>query len=146
MTIRRANNAELEIINDTIPQFFKESITFTCVLSDEAMRAMSQRLKAQGAIYYVLVENDQFKGFMLVDQGEDIFSQQLYGFIYELYVFKSYRREGVAQQLIDFAKILFKNQGADEIRLNVFAENNAKLLYEKVGFYDSQITMKMNLE
>jgi len=146
VTIRRANDAELEIINDTIPQLFKESITTTCVLTEEAMRAMSQRLKAQGATYYVLVENGQFKGFMLLDQVEDIFSQQVYGFIYELFVFNSYRRQGVAQKLIDFAKIFFKEQGVDEIRLNVFAENNAKLLYEKVGFYDSQITMKMDLE
>ncbi|SCS43469.1 GNAT family N-acetyltransferase [Staphylococcus caeli] len=146
MTIKRANDAELEIINDTIPQLFKESITTTCVLTDEAMRTMSQRLKAQGATYYVLVENGQFKGFMLLDQGEDILSQQVYGFIYELFVFKSFRRQGVAQNLIDFAKIFFKEQGVDEIRLNVFAENNAKLLYEKVGFHDSRIIMKMDLE
>lgn len=120
MTIRNANDKELQIINDHIPQVFNESITTTLHLTDEAMRAMSQQLKEQGASYYVLIEQGQFKGFMLIGKRKDTFSQQLYGYIYELYVFKSFRRQGVAKQLIDFAKLFFKRQSVIGISLNVF--------------------------
>ena len=85
------------------------------------------------------------KGFVLIDDKTDYFIQEEYGFIYELYVFDEYRRHGVAEELIQFVGEYFKAKNIKEVRLNVFANNFAKKLYEKMGFCDRNITMSMQI-
>lgn len=145
MTIRKANQEELKIINETIPTVFKEAITADFDLSDHAMRSVSKQLISEGAEYYVLIEESHMKGFVLIDDKTDYFIQEKYGFIYELYVFDEYRRHGVAEELIQFVGEYFKAKNIKEVRLNVFANNFAKKLYEKMGFCDRNITMSMQI-
>ncbi|NWK83420.1 GNAT family N-acetyltransferase [Staphylococcus sp. GSSP0090] len=146
MTIRCAKENELKRINQVIPKVFEEAMMGMLNLSDASLRDMSNQLLMQGAKYYVLIEDHVFKGFVLIDEKTDDFIQQSYGFIYELYVFETYRRQGVAEKLIDFVNGYFKSQEIDEVRLNVHVQNKAKLLYEKMGFQERNVTMSMNFK
>ncbi|HLR18877.1 MAG TPA: GNAT family N-acetyltransferase [Staphylococcus sp.] len=145
MAIRQANQEELKLINQTIPTVFKEAITTDFDLTDHAMRTASENLRVQGAEYYVLTEEGKLKGFVLIDDKIDYFIQEAYGFIYELYVFDEYRRHGVAEELLHFVSEHYKEKDVKEVRLNVFANNFAKKLYEKMGFRDRNITMSMEI-
>lgn len=146
VTIRCAKENELKRINQVIPKVFEEAMMGMLNLSDASLRDMSNQLLMQGAKYYVLIEDNVFKGFVLIDEKTDDFIQQSYGFIYELYVFETYRRQGVAEKLIDFVNEYFKSQEIDEVRLNVHVQNKAKLLYEKMGFQERNVTMSMNFK
>ena len=134
MTIRCAKDNELKLINKVIPKLFKEAMMVNFDLSDASLRDMSNQLLLQGAKYYVLIEENICKGFVLIDKKTDYLEQQDYGFIYELYVFEGYRRQGVT-----------KSQHIGEVRLNVNVQNKARLLYEKVGFQERNITMSMKV-
>ena len=57
----------------------------------------------------------------------------------------SYRRQGVAKKLIYFVNDFFKSRHIGEVRLNVNVQNKARLLYEKVGFQERNITMSMKV-
>ncbi|WP_244204769.1 GNAT family N-acetyltransferase [Staphylococcus pseudoxylosus] len=146
MSIRKANTKELEEINQMIPDVFKSSVTVDFNLSEDCMRAMSKQLQAEGASYFVYSEDEMIRGFVLVDKKTDAIEQIEYGFIYELYVLKAYRNQGIAKELIHFVNDYYKKHNVSEVRLNVFAGNEAKYLYEKIGFHERTISMSMDIE
>lgn len=133
------------MINQVIPEVFKESVTVDFNLSDALMRMMSKQLQEEGASYFVYGEDEVLQGFVLIDKKIDTFEQKGYGFIYELYVFEAYRKQGIAEKLIHFVNDYYKKHNIDEIRLNVYAENVAKQLYEKIGFRERTITMSIDI-
>ena len=58
-----------------------------------------------------------------------------------MYVFPEYRGKGLSRKLIEAGiKELQKNS---EIRLNVFAGNFAKEMYEQFGFVERQVIMTL---
>ena len=75
-------------------------------------------------------------------ENTDYFSHEKLGFIYELYVFPEYRGKGLSRKLMEAGiKELQKNYS--EIRLNVFAGNFAKGMYEEFGFVERQVIMTL---
>lgn len=75
-------------------------------------------------------------------ENTDYFSHEKLGFIYELYVFPEYRGKGLSRKLMEAGiKELQKNYS--EIRLNVFAGNFAKEMYEEFGFVERQVIMTL---
>lgn len=133
------------MINQVISEVFKESVTVDFNLSDALMRTMSKQLQEEGALYFVYGEGEVVQGFVLIDKKIDTFEQKEYGFIYELYVFEDYRKQGIAEKLIHFVNDYFKKHSVNEVRLNVYAENVAKQLYEKIGFREKTITMSIDI-
>lgn len=145
MAIRKANSKELEEINRMVPDVFKSSITVDFDLSEASMRAMSKQLVQEGASYFIYSEDEVIQGFVLVDKKVDALEQKEYGFIYELYVLEAYRNQGIAEALIHFINDYYKRHNVSEVRLNVYAGNCAKNLYEKLGFRERTITMSIDI-
>jgi len=145
MAIRKANSKELEEINRMVPDVFKSSITVDFDLSEASMRAMSKQLLQEGASYFIYSEDEVIQGFVLVDKKVDALEQKEYGFIYELYVLEAYRNQGIAEALIHFVNDYYKRHNVSEVRLNVYASNCAKNLYEKLGFRERTITMSIDI-
>ncbi|MCE4995197.1 GNAT family N-acetyltransferase [Staphylococcus xylosus] len=145
MAIRKANSKELEEINRMVPDVFKSSITVDFDLSEASMRAMSKQLLQEGASYFIYSEDEVIQGFVLVDKKVDALEQKEYGFIYELYVLEAYRNQGIAEALIHFVNDYYKRHNVSEVRLNVYAGNCAKNLYEKLGFRERTITMSIDI-
>ncbi|MEB8307197.1 GNAT family N-acetyltransferase [Staphylococcus xylosus] len=145
MAIRKANSKELEEINRMVPDVFKSSITVDFDLSEASMRVMSKQLLQEGASYFIYSEDEVIQGFVLVDKKVDALEQKEYGFIYELYVLEAYRNQGIAEALIHFVNDYYKRHNVSEVRLNVYASNCAKNLYEKLGFRERTITMSIDI-
>ena len=145
MAIRKANSKELEEINRMVPDVFKSSITVDFDLSEASMRAMSKQLVQEGASYFIYSEDEVIQGFVLVDKKVDALEQKEYGFIYELYVLEAYRNQGIAEALIHFVNDYYKRHNVSEVRLNVYAGNGVKHLYEKLGFRERTITMSIDI-
>lgn len=145
MAIRKANSKELEEINRMVPDVFKSSITVDFDLSEASMRVMSKQLLQEGASYFIYSEDEVIQGFVLVDKKVDALEQKEYGFIYELYVLEAYRNQGIAEALIHFVNDYYKRHNVSEVRLNVYASNCAKNLYEKLGFRERNITMSIDI-
>ncbi|GAE94345.1 hypothetical protein JCM21714_3494 [Gracilibacillus boraciitolerans JCM 21714] len=79
--------------------------------------------------------------------GENIdhITNQPHAFIFELYVLPAYRNHGIAKHLLHAAITYGKKRGYNEIRLNVFANNFAKKIYQHLGFQDFQTIMAKKL-
>lgn len=61
------------MINQVIPEVFKESVTVDFNLSDALMRTMSKQLQEEGASYFVYGEGEVVQGFVLIDKKIDTF-------------------------------------------------------------------------
>lgn len=141
MVIRKATQSDLAMIDRMIPKVFKESMDTKINLTDETMQSMSRALVHQGAVYYIFVEDGKVKGFILIDFKKDDIAQHDYGFIYELYVIDIYRNQRIGESLLNFVEKIFQDHDMSEIRLNVYANNFVKLLYQKLGYQERNITM-----
>ncbi|WP_302846849.1 MULTISPECIES: N-acetyltransferase [unclassified Bacillus (in: firmicutes)] len=75
--------------------------------------------------------------------SKDPFTDNKYGFIYELCVLDEFSGNGISKQLMEKGIEHLKKEGYSEVRLSVFAGNQAIKLYEKLGFYIRTVTMSL---
>ena len=93
----------------------------------------------------IATEGDNLMGWILIGTSKDQFTEKIYGFIYELFVLEEFRGNGIAKQLMETGIEHLKQGGYSEVRLSVYAGNQAIKLYEKLGFKNRTITMSMNI-
>lgn len=126
------------------PQALFEGTRGKAQLSEDKIKPLIDPLLEKGSYYLVAEENNKLIGWILVGTSRDQFSDRTIGFIYELYVLKEFRGNGVSKLLLNDAIDRLKKAGYSEIRLSVFAENPAIHLYRQFGF--SERTIRMSLE
>lgn len=115
-------------------------------ISEEKAVAMLQGVLDKGGFYLIAKEEDgTITGWILLGKNTDYFTDQTYGFIYEIYVLPEHRGKGLSKLLINEGNAYWKTQGYDEVRLNVFASNFAKEIYRKMGFEEVNFIMKAKL-
>ncbi len=115
-------------------------------ISEEKAVAMLQGVLDKGGFYLIAKEEDgTITGWILLGKNTDYFTDQTYGFIYEIYVLPEHRGKGLSKLLINEGNAYWKSQGYDEVRLNVFASNFAKEIYRKMGFEEVNFIMKAKL-
>lgn len=115
-------------------------------ISEEKAVAMLQGVLDKGGFYLIAKEEDgTITGWILLGKNTDYFTDQTYGFIYEIYVLPEHRGKGLSKLLINEGNAYWKSQGFDEVRLNVFASNFAKEIYRKMGFEEVNFIMKAKL-
>nr|WP_249023507.1 GNAT family N-acetyltransferase [Planococcus salinarum] len=78
--------------------------------------------------------------------AKDQFTDQVHGFIYEIYILKDYRGRRFSKELMDAAIEHFQQEGYEEVRLSAKAENPAVRMYEKAGFKTRTVSMSLNLK
>lgn len=145
MKIALATNKDLNEIYKVLPEAFGQSVTVPYHLTSEAIKNLSQAALEDGAHYYVLKQDDSILGYIMLAVKEDKMTGDEFGFIYELYVMPKYRKQGYGRQLLEYATQHFKQLGYDKIRLNVYEGNEAKYLYESIGFQQRNITMQLEI-
>ncbi|WP_342577296.1 GNAT family N-acetyltransferase [Psychrobacillus sp. FSL K6-2843] len=115
-------------------------------ISEEKAVAMLQGVLDKGGFYLIAKEEDStITGWILLGKSTDYFTDQTYGFIYEIYVLPEHRGKGLSKLLINEGNAYWKSQGYDEVRLNVFASSFAKEIYKKMGFEEVNFIMKAKL-
>ncbi|MGP4038578.1 GNAT family N-acetyltransferase [Gracilibacillus sp. D59] len=144
--IRKATNQDVQFILSKAKEVANEAMLSKDAISQEqALQMALFTLEQKG--YYLVYENKNrdIAGWVLVGENIDYITNQTHAFIYELYVLPKYRDLGIAKQLLQAAITESKLYGFKEIRLNVFANNFAKEIYNRIGFQDLQTIMYKKL-
>ncbi|QDP39566.1 GNAT family N-acetyltransferase [Radiobacillus deserti] len=99
----------------------------------------------ENSVYLVLVNQGKIAGWIIFGDVFDIYTNKMKGMISEVYIFPSYRKQGWGKQLMEKALFVCKQRGLEDIQLNVFAGNEAKKLYEAMGFQEISVIMERKL-
>jgi Acetyltransferases len=145
LEIRKPNTEELEEISKLSKESMLEATLGEANISNKQIKKIFKPLLEKGCYYIAGLENGKLIGWIMIGSNEDYFTKQKAGFIYELYIKNEFRRKGYARELMNYALKLFKEEGYDEARLNVYARNGAKKLYELLGFTPKNMIMNKKL-
>lgn len=145
MTIRKATYEETQSILNYHLQVLKEAtMGYVKPSREKAMEMMTPFLNG-GGYYLVRVKHNVIQGWVGLGQIIDQNTDETVGFINEMYVLPPYRKQGAAEKLCKAAFIQLRAEGYRKVQLNVYAGNQAKRLYEKLGFTDVSTLMTKNL-
>ena len=145
MEIRKPNDSEYKKILSLTPQALFEGTLGEAKPSDEKVKQLIEPLLQKGGYYLIATEDDQLMGWMLIGASQDPLTEKIYGFIYELFVLEEFRGKGIAKKLIETAIEHLKQDGYSEVRLRVYAGNQAMKRYETFGFKQKTMIMSMNV-
>lgn len=145
MNIRRPNDSELEKIILLSPQAYSDSTLGEVRPTIEKIKYLIEPLLKKGSYYLIAIEEDKLMGWIFIGASRDQFTDEMNGFIYELFVLKEFRGNGVATQLMRTAVDELRQNGYSEVRLSAYAGNQAIKLYEKMGFSIRTISMSLPL-
>lgn len=143
--IRKPKDFELKKIFSLSPQAVFDGTLGEVKPTDEKVKQLIEPLLQKGSYYLIATENENIMGWILIGTSKDQFTDKRYGFIYELFVLEEYRGNGFSKQLLKAGIDHLKHDGYSEVRLSVFAGNQAIKLYEKLGFNTRTITMSLPL-
>lgn len=143
MEIRKPNLVELESILQLSPQALFEGTLGRVRPTDEKVKQLVEPLLGKGCYYLIATEEEKLMGWILIGPSKDQFSDEIIGFLYELYVMQEFRGKGISKQLMKSAIERLKSEGYPEIRLGVFAGNQAIHLYKQMGFSERNVTMSL---
>lgn len=143
MEIRKPNESEYSKIFSLSSQALFDGTLGEAKISEEKVKQIIESLVQKGSYYFIATESDNLMGWILIGTSKDQFTEKDYGFIYELFVLEEFRGNGISKRLIETGIEHLRQKGYSEVRLNVYAENRAIKLYEKLGFKNRTITMSM---
>lgn len=145
MDIRKPNDLELKKVLSLSPQAVYDGTLGQVEPTKEKIDQLVKPLLKKGSYYLIATKNNKIMGWILIGSSKDQFTDMLNGFIYELFVIEEFRGNGISELLMRAGIDHLKQDGYSEIRLSVFAENQAIKLYEKLGFSIKTITMSLQL-
>lgn len=145
MDIRKPNDSELKEVILLSPQALFDGTLGEVKPTIEKIKRLIEPLLEKGSYYLIATENEKLLGWILVGAGNDQFTDKRNGFIYELFVIKEFRGNGVSKQLMKTAFDHLRKDGYSEVRLSAFAGNPAIKLYEKMGFNIRTVSMSLPL-
>lgn len=145
MDIRKPNDNELKMILSLSPQAIFDGTLGEVRPTDKKIEQLIQPLLEKGGFYLIAAEGDDLLGWILLGSNKDPFTDQVNGFIYELFIRKEHRGKGFSKKLMHAAITYFKQEGYSEIRLSAKAENPAVKLYENLGFKTRTVAMSLDL-
>ncbi|WP_102349286.1 GNAT family N-acetyltransferase [Bacillus sp. Marseille-P3661] len=145
MFFKLANEYETsQIVNWSLGLAEESSMGFIKNNQLMSLEMLTETLK-KGGYYVVAVNGHEILGWIMLVIDRNFYSDEMVGFIYDLYVWPKYRKNRIGEQLINQALFIFKNTGLQKVNLNVFAGNPAKRMYEKLGFYEVTSLMEYRL-
>ncbi|TSI08292.1 GNAT family N-acetyltransferase [Lysinibacillus sp. BW-2-10] len=145
MEIRKPNDFELKKVLSLSPQAVFDGTLGEVEPTKEKIDQLVKPLLERGSYYLIATENGELMGWILIGASKDQFTDKTNGFIYELFVLKEFRGNGVSKLLMKAGINHLKQDGYSEIRLSAFAGNHAIKLYEKMGFGIRTVTMSLQL-
>jgi mycothiol synthase len=121
---------QLRVIWDAIARFWAGTLWGSPVPSEEEYQEFLHQPDLDLALWQVAWHHDQPVGMVLGRTSKGC------GYIDEVSVDRIYRRQGIAQALIQYALTALREHGVQRVRLHTDANNRhgARSLYEKIGF------------
>jgi ribosomal protein S18 acetylase RimI-like enzyme len=145
MDIRKPNDFELIKVLSLSPRAVFDGTLGKVEPTKEKIDQLVKQLLERGSYYLIATENGNLMGWILIGESKDQFTDKVNGFIYELFVLKEFRGNGISKLLMRAGIDHLKKDGYSEIRLSAFAGNQAIKLYEKLGFGIRTVTMSLHL-
>lgn len=144
------------LIRKAYPYEIKQLLYWSIALTEELSAGYMKRnarktyemvssVLNNGGYYLVAANNLEIMGWILLGVDQNYYKNENVGFIYELYVFPPHRKLGIGRKLVDCALSHLKKSGIKKVQLNVFSENSAKKMYEKIGFKDVTTLMEKEI-
>jgi len=85
-------------------------------------------------------------GYVKIKEAKNYLKFDTYGHIGFIYVKPTYRRKGISQKLISKLKLWAKSKNLNELRLNVYNDNEiAVAAYSKLGMEKHMLEMRMKI-
>ncbi len=99
--------------------------------------------KRETSKIFVATDQDQvLLGYLFVGEGTYWITGQRCGYVYDIFVKQEFRGKGIGALLLEKAEEYSKEKGYSNIRLMVFADNEAATrLYRKMGYRAEAIHM-----
>ncbi|WP_027954775.1 MULTISPECIES: N-acetyltransferase [Halobacillus] len=146
MKIRQLESSEYDRVLSLTHQMIYEGTMKTIQLEQEEAKTFVQPVLDEGGTY-IIAEDEQQRllGWLLSGEKRDTFSGEKFGFIYELFVLPEFRGRDVGRALMEEGISRLQKQYR-EIRLSVYAGNDASKLYESLGFQKKTIMMSLTKE
>lgn len=145
MEFRKATPAETEYIVEHCAQSLHEGTRGLMPADRERAQEITKPLLERNGYYLVAAEGDAVRAWVLVGTNRDFFTEQTCGFIYDVYTLPEGRRQGLAKRLMQLAVEQLREAGHSTVRLNVFAGNPARNLYEELGFTEWSSVLSLKL-
>ncbi len=83
-------------------------------------------------------------GYAKIKIAQEYFKHSVYSYLGFMYVKENHRGKGINKMIIDGLVNWSREKGLDEIRLQVYDDNDSALkAYEKVGFKRHMVEMRM---
>jgi len=135
MIIRIANNNDIEKIanNNLLLAIESENKTIDySTVYDGVKNLINDKSKG---FYLVFQKNKSIIGQLMITYEWSDWNNNFNWWIQSVYIDKSYRKKGVFTKLINYIKIIAKDNGVNKLKLYVYkSNNNAIIAYEKIGF------------
>ena len=85
-------------------------------------------------------------GYARIDKSKPFLKHENHAYLGFMYVLPEYRGKGINKQIIDHLKNWAASQNVNELRLEVYYDNDAAIkAYEKFGFSRYSLEMRHNL-
>jgi GNAT superfamily N-acetyltransferase len=122
---------QVALLFDQYRQFYRQKPNLA-----ESRKFIEQRLIAQDSVIFLAKnENQTGLGFTQLYPLFNSITCKKSLILYDLFVSPDHRRQGVAQQLMNFAKDYALKTGVDRMELSTSKTNlNAQKLYENLGW------------
>lgn len=151
ITIRPANLDDLETLLSFEQGVIDAERPFDPCLKDGVVHYYDiKELITANHIEILVAEQSQeiiASGYVRIDQAKAHLKHEKQAYLGFMYVKPESRGQGINKMIVEGLKQWSKKQGVTELRLEVYAQNDAAIrAYEKVGFSNHMIEMRINLE
>lgn len=151
MEIIKATIKDLNTIISLKSQMFKDA-ELDHMLSDNCEKIIYKKYfelyNNKKALHYVYVENAEIiamaGGFIKDDIPYCFYKENKYGFIGDMYTLPQFRKQGLAQELLNQTINWLKSNNISTIKL--LASKDGYHLYKKNGFTESDELMTLKLQ
>jgi len=105
-------------------------------------------IKTKNSVIFVATENNTIVGYIrvLIKEEIPIFQCKQMGYISDLYIKEGFRSQGLSTKLKNQALAWLKTKKMTCVAMPMYPANkNAHAIYEKWGFFDYKVEMRMKI-
>ncbi len=150
LTIREARETDWETLLEFEQGVIEYERPFNSAIGKENVTYYNLQEMLHSENYRLVVaENDNeviASGYGKIAEAEPFIKYHKYGYLGFIYVKPAFRGQGISRLVMDHLALWLKEQGAEELRLDVYYDNlSAIKAYHKYGFKESLVKMRMPL-
>ena len=151
ISIRPATQEDLPLLYEFEQGIITAERPFDPTLKPDPINYYDLKALAESDQASVIVAEDQEQivasGYAKILEAQDFLKHSKYAYLGFMFVKPAYRGKGIITQILDELKSWSRTQGINEIRLEVYDDNDSAIrAYEKAGFKKHMVEMRMSID